>query len=258
MMRIFNSFKIAVAMYSKIPIGRTEWTKENMEYSMCFVPFIGMVTGALSVAWWCLCTTLGFEKLFFACVAVLIPLCITGGIHMDGFCDVVDAMSSYEVVEKKLEILKDPHIGAFALIWTVAYFVGLIGAFSQLHSLEGAIIIGIGYVVSRAVVCLLAITLKNAKREGTLYTFSSRQKKDTVAAILWIFIIMCLASMFIVNYKIAVLTSFACGIWTILFCNMSKKNFGGITGDLAGYFIQMCELVIAFAVILGETLCSYL
>ena len=47
MKRIWNSFKIAFAMYSKIPMPRADWEKENMRYMMCFFPFVGIVIGAL-------------------------------------------------------------------------------------------------------------------------------------------------------------------------------------------------------------------
>ena len=49
-------------------------------------------------------------------MAVIIPLVITGGFHVDGFMDTVDAIRSYRSKEEKLEILKDPHIGSFAVI----------------------------------------------------------------------------------------------------------------------------------------------
>ena len=45
---LWNSFKIAFAMFSKIPVPQAEWTKENMKYMFCFFPFIGAVVGALS------------------------------------------------------------------------------------------------------------------------------------------------------------------------------------------------------------------
>ena len=34
--RLWNSFKIAFSMYSKIPMPKSDWTKENMRYIMCF------------------------------------------------------------------------------------------------------------------------------------------------------------------------------------------------------------------------------
>lgn len=43
------------------------------------------------------------------------PLLVTGGIHIDGFSDTMDALSSHAERQKKLEIMDDPHIGAFGV-----------------------------------------------------------------------------------------------------------------------------------------------
>lgn len=50
------------------------------------------------------------------------PVWVTGGIHLDGYADTCDALASYGDREKKLEILKDPHCGAFAVIRLCSYF----------------------------------------------------------------------------------------------------------------------------------------
>lgn len=62
----------------------------------------------------------------------LIPVLITGGIHLDGFADTVDAMSSYAERERRLEILKDPHTGAFAIIGLCCYFLANVGIWSEI------------------------------------------------------------------------------------------------------------------------------
>lgn len=41
----------------------------------------------------------------------LLPLIVSGGIHLDGLVDTADALYSRRETEKKLEILKDPHVG---------------------------------------------------------------------------------------------------------------------------------------------------
>ena len=50
-MKIWNAFKVAFSMYSRIPVGKADWTEENMKYSMCFVPLVGMVIAVLLVLW---------------------------------------------------------------------------------------------------------------------------------------------------------------------------------------------------------------
>ena len=51
---------------------------------------------------------------------------------MDGFLDVVDARSSCLPRERKLEILKDPHTGAFAIIGGGVYLILYLAVFSGL------------------------------------------------------------------------------------------------------------------------------
>lgn len=48
MKKMWNSFKIAFSMYSKIPMPQSEWTDENMSLAMCFFPWVGAVIGLVS------------------------------------------------------------------------------------------------------------------------------------------------------------------------------------------------------------------
>ena len=50
-MNALRSIVMAFAMFSRIPMPRVEWKKENMRYMMCFFPLIGIVIGALAVGW---------------------------------------------------------------------------------------------------------------------------------------------------------------------------------------------------------------
>ena len=61
------------------------------------------------------------EGILYPLMAPSIPLLVTGGFHLDGYMDTMDALHSYQKKEKKLEILKDPHIGAFSVIMARVY-----------------------------------------------------------------------------------------------------------------------------------------
>ena len=93
---LWNNFKVAFAMYSKIPMPMADWNKENMKYTFCFFPFIGLVIGALSylVGW--AGGKFGFNPSFVSAVLVLVPVVVTGGIHVDGLLDTSDALSSWQ------------------------------------------------------------------------------------------------------------------------------------------------------------------
>ena len=52
---------------------------------------------------------------------------------MDGLLDVIDARASHGETEKKLEILKDPHTGAFAIIGCGVYLLVYLAAFQEMR-----------------------------------------------------------------------------------------------------------------------------
>ena len=104
-----QTIAVAFAMFSALPVPQFAWNQKNMRYAMCAFPLIGVVIGGL----WCLCGALPLPMPAKAAGFCLIPVWVTGGIHLDGYADTCDALSSYGDTAKKLEILKDPHCGAF-------------------------------------------------------------------------------------------------------------------------------------------------
>ena len=114
-MNILRSIVMAFCMFSRIPMPTVEWKNENMRYMLCAFPLVGAVIGLVLWLWQLLAAALGFGPLLWAAGLTLLPVAVTGGIHMDGFCDVSDALASHAPAEKKRAILKDSHTGAFAM-----------------------------------------------------------------------------------------------------------------------------------------------
>ena len=103
-MNMLKSLIIALAMYSKLPVPNIDWDEKNMRYAMCFFPVVGVIIGALVFgAGQLILRYTECGKLFFAAVMTMIPVAVTGGIHLDGFADTIDAVSSYKDREKKLD-----------------------------------------------------------------------------------------------------------------------------------------------------------
>lgn len=259
-MKFLNSIISAFAMYSRIPVPKIKWCEENKRYALGFFPLVGAVSGLLIVLWYFISNKLRINNILFSAVCTAIPIVVTGGIHMDGFCDVIDAKSSYGTKEKRLEIMSDPHTGAFAIIYAVIYFVVQTGLFSEIKSLKAAIICGLTFVLSRTLSGFAAVTLKNAKGDGTLYSFTEASPKKSVIAILAVIFIVCASAVLFINYVMGVVVIAASIMTFLAYKKFAYKNYGGITGDLEGYFLQICELVmLAAAVIIpliwGKIIC---
>lgn len=249
---LWNGFKIAFSMYSKIPMPKTDWTKENMKYAMCFFPLIGIMVGGLLYGFHRLSLYLSLTPSLFAAVMTLIPLLITGGIHFDGFLDTMDAKSSYQPIEKKLEILKDPHTGAFAIIGGIGYLLLTFGLFTELYYSKNMLMLSICYILSRAFSGLSVVTFQPAKNSGLLKTFSDQSQKVRVRNTMYTYIALC-SLLLLLNNLILGAFCFVTGIGIFLYYKtMSMKEFGGITGDLAGYFLQMYELGMLILIVCYE------
>lgn len=247
MKRLLSSFFIAFSMYSKIPMPKTDWSKENMKYSMCFFPLIGAVIGGVLAAFFCVVPPGGREHALFTAILVLIPVLITGGIHLDGLLDTADALSSYKPMEQKLEILKDSHAGAFAIIVGICYFVLTFGVYSEI-TIRTLPVIALGFILSRAFSGLAIVSFKLAKNTGLAATFSDMAVKKTVRIVMIIYILLTAAAMIMVSPAYGAAGSAAALLVFAYYRHMSYRKFGGITGDLAGFFLQICELAVALAV----------
>lgn len=242
MQSIINSFIIAIAMYSGIPMPKVEWNKENMKYTLCFFPVIGLAIGVLLYGWSRVCEEFGFGQVCFALVGTVIPAVVTGGIHLNGFLNTADALHSYDKKEKKLEILKDPHVGAFAMICAICYFMLYAAGLTLIWKKNQLLLLGFSYIISRILSGMSFVWFPAAKEEGLSYSISSAAHKRAVKVVLVTLLAISFISAVLIQLVIgAVMALAAMWVWTYYFY-MSKKQFGGITGNLAGYFLCLCEL----------------
>ena len=223
-------------MYSKIPMPYVQWKEENMKYAMCFFPLVGLAIGIVMGAWMYLAKFLGIGNILFAGIATIIPVIISGGIHIDGFCDTVDARSSHQSAERKLEILKDPHIGAFALIYCVVYFIAVFSFWTEVNiTIDNIIFIALVFMLSNS---------------GLAYMFSNAAERQVVKKCMFVYIGIIFVIMLFINRLLAIGTIILTILCFVKYKKMSYNEFGGITGDLAGYFLQMLELILLIAVVI--------
>ena len=254
-MKLFKSMIIAFSIYSKIPVPQFAWKEEDMEYMMCFFPWIGGVIGLVFYGWLALCENIQIGALCRACVAAAIPLIISGGFHVDGYMDTMDAFHSYQNREKKLEILKDSHIGAFAVIMLMLYYLIELAALSEVVTGKAAFAVAAVFFLARCLSGIGVVTLKSAKKEGLLYTFASGAQKKRVRLALYVQLTGCIALMVTVSGIYgsgAAVTGVLCFFY---FKWKSYRELGGITGDTAGWFVTVCEAAAAVAVAVAVHIC---
>ena len=251
-MYLLRSLAIAISMYSKIPVPTVDWNEKNMKYAMCFFPVVGAVAGGLQLLiGYLLLKYTSCGNLFFAIAMALIPVIVSGGIHLDGFADTVDALSSYGDREKKLEILKDPNTGAFAVIGLCVYFLADTALWSEV-TVELLPVIACTYMFSRSLSGISVVSFRAAKNSGLLRTFQDGAQKKRARVVLIVWACVCGGIMLYLSWKTAAIVIIAALLVFLYYYRMSRKQFGGTTGDLAGYFLQVCELAMLAGAVLSR------
>ncbi len=240
-MQIIKAIIISFSMYSKIPMPQFAWKNEDMKYMLCFFPWVGAVIGVCVYLWRIICDRFAVGALCYTVIGTAIPLVVTGGFHVDGFMDTMDAFHSYRPREQKLEILKDSHIGAFAVIMLGIYGLFYLGAFSEIQDKDLLQIVCAGFVLARILSGISVVSFPSAKKEGLLYLFAGSAQKNIVKGSLYLQGALCVAFMLWRSLLAgSMITVAAIGAF-VYYYYRCRRELGGITGDTAGYFVLLCE-----------------
>jgi adenosylcobinamide-GDP ribazoletransferase len=82
---------------------------------MAYYPLVGFFVGLVLVG-----ANQGFSPFLprpvVAILLVIILASITGGLHLDGFCDTIDGLTSGKSREDMLRIMRDSRVGAFGVV----------------------------------------------------------------------------------------------------------------------------------------------
>lgn len=243
---------IAFSMYSRIPMPMFMWEEEDRKRALWFFPLIGAVIGIVFYSVYRILDCIGTGAVFRAACLTAVPVLITGGIHLDGFLDTCDARASCGDREKKLEILKDSNSGAFAVTGGILYLLFYFAACTELTA-HTAAACSVTFVMSRALSGFGVCTLPEARKHGMLADFIRDMRKRKAAVIMLSYFAVAVLILFNISGVIPAFAVVLVSCTVFLYYRvMAIREFGGVTGDLAGFFLQICELALLFTVVLVE------
>lgn len=247
---IWKSAIAAFSMYSKIPMPQISWEEKTTGYLLCWFPAVGLVIGALSCLLMQILARFGAGPLLTGTLLTALPLLLTGGIHLDGFLDTVDARASCAPREKKLEILKDPHVGAFAVIFCGLYLLVSAGVWSEITWRSMRIML-LAFPAERALSALTAQRMPDAREGGSLAALKKSAGGKRISLVLGIELAVIAAVMLCLDWKPAACVLCVFVLTTLYYRHSTLKWFGGVTGDLAGWFLQTGELAVLLTAVIA-------
>lgn len=244
-MYLLKSACIAFSMFSKLPMPQFDWEEKQMKYMLLFFPLVGVVIGGISYGWGWFCVAFEVNTMCAALIGAAIPLLLTGGIHVDGYMDTMDALHSYQPAANKLEILKDPHIGAFSVIQLLGYYLIYVAAYSELTGKTAFFLVGMGFWLVRICSAIGVVSFPRARQDGLVSLFAGQADVKRVRLGLWVQLVLC-SALLLLMAKGAGAAVLAASIGILgYYRRQCGREFGGVTGDTAGYFTVLGEGAIA-------------
>ena len=113
-------------------------------------------------------------------------------------------------------------------------------------------VLGLTFVISRCLSGLTSFLFRKARRSGMLYEETAKGRNGTVICLLVQLLAACAAAVLLnMICGVAVIAAFA--LFTFYYKHKAYREFGGVTGDTAGYFLTAGE--ITAAVFLAAAVC---
>lgn len=247
MRKYFTAFQMTQSMFCSLPFPCREWDENSRPYMLLFLPFIGFEIGIFWALLNFVLKYFGVSEPVYGALMCAWPYMATGFMHLDGFMDVTDAVCSWRDLEKRRMILKDSHVGSFAVVWCIFLILAGFSLFASVKADADFRCLLLIPVISR---CCSAMAIMKLKPMST-----SQYAKITVYPkwhkfFMGLLIGACLLVGFILLGKygfvfLAGLVGYAAAL------KKSHDSLQGMNGDISGFCICISELcaVAAFALL---------
>jgi len=238
MKRQLTAFFMAWGMFCSIPCPCKKWDEAARPWMIVYFPAVGLAVGAV----WALAARLfglwGFTGLFAAAVLTAIPYFLTGFVHLDGFLDCCDAILSRRELAERQRILKDPHVGSFAVLGACFLFLGVFAAFGDFDCGKWRALLLIP-VCSR---CVTGLAVTCLRPMGTSqYAGGFRAARKTAqTCVLAALLLAALAGSVLLAGRPG-LSAAVCAAGAALFVWRGVRQLGGMSGDISGFALTLGE-----------------
>jgi adenosylcobinamide-GDP ribazoletransferase len=229
-----NDFLAALALLTIVPIRR------ELNFSaraFTYFPLIGALLGlVLGISF--LVSRFFFPPLVTAALIVALWAVLTGGLHLDGVSDACDALFAATTRERRLEILRDVHMGAFGATGLVLI---LLLKFAALNSVNSFALFLAPVLARWAMVYAAAFPLARNEGMAALFARGLTRCELTFATLLALVFAVPFGWLGIGAWIGAVVV--ATGI-----ARFAIARLGGLTGDIYG---MVCECVEVSILLVG-------
>jgi adenosylcobinamide-GDP ribazoletransferase len=236
--------RIAFGLMTTLPFQLPEdWSEGDSGRAAVWYPLVGLVIGALTWLAW-RGATLVFPAWVAGIVTLIVWVMLTGGLHLDGLADCCDGLFVSVAPERRLEIMKDPYVGAFGVIGLIMILFLKAAGLASLTPISSFSIL---LAASLARWCILPLGLMPlARPSGMAADFVSGFQRSFI---LWGAII---PLTLVILLGLRGILSLVAGVGaTALIIWLAKSRIGGVTGDVFGMIVEIVETVVLLVFLVG-------
>ena len=234
----FHAFAMCQSMFCAIPFPGNIWDEKARDKMLLFLPIVGLEIGLIwtGLAW--LCNVLHLPVLVKGLALAMYPYLVTGFLHLDGYMDVTDAVKSWRDLERRREILKDSHVGSFAVIGVALLLIAQFACFAS-----GAGDFHILIFVPAVSRCCSALAVTALKPMSTSQYADQQKHKAHIWVLMAMLVIFLAAGVLLCGKYGFVLLGCLAGYGLAL--RRGYKSLDGMNGDISGYALTIGELCAA-------------
>lgn len=237
MKEYLHAFAMCQSMFCAIPFPWDIWDEKARDKQLLFLPVVGLEIGLIWAVLGWISNFLGLPTLVRGLLLSVYPYLATGFLHLDGYMDVTDAVRSCRNLERRREILKDSHVGSFAVIGVVLLLLAQFALMASSPETADFRILALIPVVSR---CGSALAVKTLPPMSTSQYAHQNTPKGHIAALFAMLVLTLIAGFGICGKYGLVLVGGVAGYGLAL--RRSYRSLEGMNGDISGYALTISEL----------------
>ena len=237
MKQYFYAFSMCQSMFCALPFPCHVWDEKARSKMLLFLPVIGLEIGFFWGLFGWLSGVFHLSPILKALGLTVLPFLLTGFIHLDGFMDVTDAVGSCRDLARRREILKDSHVGSFAVIGLVLLMLSQFALFLSVKADINLWTLVFVPAISRTSAGIAVLTLP--KMSGSQYSNQSVRKGQVLFMVL---VLLCLVALDLWIFKTPGLSGLFCAVICGLSILKGYRSLEGMNGDISGYSITLGEL----------------
>jgi adenosylcobinamide-GDP ribazoletransferase len=215
---------------------------EELGKAAGWFPLVGAVIGEL-VALIYLGLARFFPETVRAVMSVGAWVYLTGGLHLDGLADSFDGLLNSSSSERRLEIMKDPRLGAFGalgLILVIIFKINVLTALPVYFTL-----LAIPLAASTARWLLLFAARQPTARPGGL----GAAFRPELGWLGWIISAVVPLGLAVLCGWRGIAALFIGSVCTAAIIRLARIRLGGLTGDVFGLIVESVEAVILLVLV---------